>query len=179
MIDKLKAYGAIIAAAILGVLLVAQTVRLHKTQLELANHKAKTAQTLQHIADLTAKAYQAVLAREAQWSADQERNARETAAKIQTAETAAAESRAAAGRLQQRVAALVAQSRARSQSAGPAPAVAGVAGEDAIGVLAGVFNRIDDTAGELAAYADRLRIAGEACERDYDALRQPATVKSP
>ena len=41
---------------------------------------------------------------------------------------------------------------------------------DPIGVLADVLGRADARAGILAAYADRARIAGQACERSYDAL---------
>ncbi|WP_321940071.1 DUF2514 family protein [Paraburkholderia sp. J8-2] len=41
---------------------------------------------------------------------------------------------------------------------------------DPIGVLADLLRRADDRAGVLAEYADRARIAGSECERDYDAL---------
>jgi hypothetical protein len=37
-------------------------------------------------------------------------------------------------------------------------------------VLADVLSRIDAAAGELAAYADRSRVAGMACEAAYDSL---------
>lgn len=37
-------------------------------------------------------------------------------------------------------------------------------------LLANVFSRTDERAGELAEYADRARIAGQACERQYDSL---------
>lgn len=37
-------------------------------------------------------------------------------------------------------------------------------------VLAELLSRADDRAGGLAAAADAARIAGEACERNYDAL---------
>ncbi|HYE70960.1 MAG TPA: DUF2514 family protein [Aquabacterium sp.] len=43
-------------------------------------------------------------------------------------------------------------------------------GADALDVLAHLFSRADDAAGELAEYADRLRIAGARCEADYNAL---------
>jgi hypothetical protein len=36
--------------------------------------------------------------------------------------------------------------------------------------VADVLGRADERAGELAEYADRARIAGQQCERDYDAL---------
>lgn len=37
-------------------------------------------------------------------------------------------------------------------------------------LIADVLGRADQRAGELAEYADRARIAGQQCERDYDAL---------
>ncbi|WP_399696629.1 DUF2514 family protein [Xenophilus sp.] len=41
---------------------------------------------------------------------------------------------------------------------------------DPLDLLVDVLGRADARAGELAEYADRLRIAGEACEASYDAL---------
>ena len=46
-------------------------------------------------------------------------------------------------------------------------------GPDPIGVLAGLFERADQRAGELAEYAQRLRSAGSACERAADAIASP------
>ncbi len=48
---------------------------------------------------------------------------------------------------------------------------AGQAGADPLDLLAQLFSRADDRAGELAAIADRARVAGLACERAYEALR--------
>ncbi|SCU75502.1 conserved exported hypothetical protein [Cupriavidus necator] len=86
------------------------------------------------------------------------------------AETARADARAAdavADRLRQRVAELVAAGRAPGNTY---PAGAGQAAGDPIGMLADVLSRADQRAGILAEYADRARIAGQACERSYDAL---------
>jgi len=72
----------------------------------------------------------------------------------------------AAGRdLRVRLAAAVAAARA-------APAGGGEAAGDPIGVLADVFQRADDRAAVLAAYADSARAAGLACERSYEALKR-------
>ncbi|MDL2284386.1 DUF2514 domain-containing protein [Oxalobacter sp. OttesenSCG-928-P03] len=38
-------------------------------------------------------------------------------------------------------------------------------------LFADLFRRADERAGELAEYADRARIAGQACESAYDSLR--------
>lgn len=45
-------------------------------------------------------------------------------------------------------------------------------GADPIGVLAELLVRADERAEEVAGYADRLRIAGESCERSYDAIAE-------
>jgi hypothetical protein len=72
--------------------------------------------------------------------------------------------RAAAGSLQQRVDQLVAAARHPATSAG-SPAAG-----DALDLLADVLSRVDERAGELAKIADERGIAGQQCERDYDAL---------
>ncbi|WP_042886342.1 DUF2514 family protein [Cupriavidus necator] len=73
----------------------------------------------------------------------------------------------AADRLRARVADLLAASRAGQN---PAAAGAGQTAFDPIGMLADVLERADRRAGILAEYADTARIAGQACERSYDAL---------
>ena len=76
---------------------------------------------------------------------------------------------AAADSLRARVARLVAAARA---SGHPAAAGAGTGqpGGDPLDVLLDVLSRTDGAAGQLGDYADRLRVAGIACERSYDAL---------
>ncbi|WP_041490648.1 DUF2514 family protein [Burkholderia cepacia] len=73
----------------------------------------------------------------------------------------------AADGLRKQLAVFVAGARHPAASAGSSPA------GDPIGMLADVLGSIDDRAGELAEYADRARIAGQQCERDYDALTTP------
>lgn len=87
------------------------------------------------------------------------------------ADRARADARAAdavAGRLRQRVADLVAAGRAGSNSA---PTSGGTPADDSLGVLADMLERADRRAGVLAEYADAARIAGQACERAYDAIK--------
>ncbi|WP_176158780.1 DUF2514 family protein [Burkholderia multivorans] len=72
--------------------------------------------------------------------------------------------RAAAGSLQQRVDQLVAAARH------PATAAGSPAAGDTLDLLADLFGRADERAGELAKIADERGIAGQQCERDYDAL---------
>jgi len=71
----------------------------------------------------------------------------------------------AAGRLRARVAEL-----SRRPARCPGAAGGGDAADPARLVLADVLSRIDAAAGELAAYADRSRIAGAACEAAYRSL---------
>jgi hypothetical protein len=59
---------------------------------------------------------------------------------------------------------------ARRTSGDSAARVDGQAAADPAGMLADVLRRADERAGILAEYADRARIAGQQCERDYDAL---------
>lgn len=48
----------------------------------------------------------------------------------------------------------------------------GQPGADPISVLAVVLGELDDRAGEVGRYADRLRVAGLACEKAYESLRR-------
>ena len=75
---------------------------------------------------------------------------------------------AAAGRLSQRVAALVAQ--ARAAAANPAAVSASAPAGDPAGMLAELQRRADEAAGIYARIADERGAAGAACEREYDAL---------
>ncbi|RQZ18155.1 DUF2514 family protein [Burkholderia sp. Bp9031] len=91
------------------------------------------------------------------------------ASKLRDQARAAADAAAsAADRLRKQVAGLVA--RAHHPSAAPGGPTTG----DALDLLADVLGSIDDRAGELAEYADRARIAGQQCERDYGALMAAA-----
>lgn len=79
--------------------------------------------------------------------------------------------RARAAAVGMRDATASAAQRARAQCAGPATADLGTPAGDPIGVLADVLGRADERAGILADLADRRYIAGRACEREYDKLR--------
>lgn len=97
-------------------------------------------------------------------AAAQSENAKDANQQRTTALADAFAARAAAGSLQQRVDQLVAVARH------PAAAAGSQAAGNALDLLADVLGRADQRAGELAEYADRARIAGQQCERDYDAL---------
>jgi hypothetical protein len=84
-----------------------------------------------------------------------------------SARMAARDADAAAERLRRRVADLVA---ARPAAGDSRSSCGGTSAGDPIGMLADVLGRADRRAGVLAEYADSARIAGQACERAYDAL---------
>ncbi|KVX55961.1 DUF2514 family protein [Burkholderia cepacia] len=85
----------------------------------------------------------------------------------------AADADAAADGLRKQVAALVADAR-RAGAATGSPATG-----DALDLLADVFGRADERAGELAKIADARGIAGQQCERSYDALIDGAQTNLP
>jgi hypothetical protein len=84
---------------------------------------------------------------------------------IDQARTDAADAGATAGQLRTQLARLRAAS-GHTCAAGGSPATV-----DAIGVLIDVLEGVESTGREIAEYADRARIAGQACERAYDSLR--------
>jgi hypothetical protein len=84
----------------------------------------------------------------------------------------AAAARTAGNRLRDRVAILTA---ACSRTPGdPAAAAGSPPTADTRVLLADVFSEVERTGREMAAAADRARLAGAACERAYDALNTPA-----
>lgn len=89
-------------------------------------------------------------------------------AQIERAEADAAAAIAAADGLRQQAQRLAAAASKPACSASPTNA--GKAASSPGVVLADVFGRADQRAGELAAAYDRARVAGLACERAYDAL---------
>ncbi|MDN7729246.1 DUF2514 family protein [Burkholderia orbicola] len=110
------------------------------------------------------KAVDAARAEEQRRTAAQSENAKDANRQRTAALADAFAARAAAGSLQQRVDQLVAAAHHPAASTGSS------ATGDALDLLADVLGRADQRAGELAEYADRARIAGQQCERDYDAL---------
>ncbi len=109
-------------------------------------------------------AVDAARAEEERRTAAQQENADHAAKERDQARADAAAAASAADSLRKQVAVLV--ERARH----PAVAAGSSAAGDALDLLADVLGRADQRAGELAEYADRARIAGQQCERNYDAL---------
>ncbi|MBN9093915.1 DUF2514 family protein [Pandoraea pnomenusa] len=86
---------------------------------------------------------------------------------VDTANAAARASDAAYDRVRKQLAEYTAAARRSSATDGSAPTGGGT---DPLDLLAGLFSRADQAAGDLAKFADAAHIAGLACERSYDAL---------
>ena len=142
----------------------------HITAYRLGGSSARTelAELRQSYAEAGQQAEKSERAQERQWS----ERVNEASTHAQQQINALQDDLAASGRAADslRAAAASAARRARTNSCAPAP-VAGEPDSDPIGVLADVLGRADARAGILAEQADRLRIAGESCERSYDALK--------
>lgn len=91
-------------------------------------------------------------------------------AAIQQAESARADARAADGTRRELLARAAALASAGRRPADPGAVGGGAPATSATDMLVDVLGRADARAGELAAYADAARLAGQACERSYDAL---------
>lgn len=100
----------------------------------------------------------------------QETHAAEVAAIRESLDRARDRAAVESGRLQD--AARAAAARARAQCADSAVAGLRPPADDPIGVLADVLARADARAGVLAEHADRARIAGLACEAEYERARR-------
>lgn len=118
-------------------------------------------------ANLTAKAERAQRDEEARRNAERDQLIQEAQDAQKNAQNDAAVAAAAADGLRQRVAALVSEARSNPGTFQRGP---GKPSADALDLLSNVLSRADAAAGDLAAYADRLRVAGSACERQYDSL---------
>jgi len=150
----------LIAVGVLLALLGLQTVRIAELKQDASDQRAVDAEAR-------------LLADRAQRTEERRRTAA-VAQEAQDAQTRIAsledDLRRAAGAADGlRAAAAAAAIRARAQSCAAAPGPREPSA-DPIGLLADVLGRIDQRAGDLAEYADRLRIAGVACERSYEAL---------
>ncbi|KVT57997.1 DUF2514 family protein [Burkholderia ubonensis] len=133
-----------------------------------ADQSATVADQVQQIDDL--KAERDEFRRQ---SAAQQEIAIHAAKERDQARVDAAAAASAADGLRRQVAALVAGIRRSATSAG------GSSAGDALDLLADVLGRADARAGELATIADERGIAGQQCERSYDALTSDAHIDQP
>lgn len=124
-----------------------------------ADQSAKVADQARQIDDLTNERNEF----RRRLAAQQEIASNAAKARDLAAADAAAAARIADG-LRRQVAALITDVRHAGATGGSTTA------GDALDLLADVFGRVDERAGELARIADERGIAGQQCERSYDAL---------
>lgn len=120
------------------------------------------------VATAQAKQAEARRLREAKKQAEMDEEARNGQTRIAELERRLAAARDDTERMRQQY--REAAERGRRQVACAAGAGEGKPSSDPIGVLAGLLDRADRRAEEVAAYADRIRLAGESCERSFDAV---------
>lgn len=113
------------------------------------------------------KASEAARAAEAQIHVTQEGAIHAANLATSAAQADAVDARSAADRLRQRARALAATNCPAGDTAAAASGPAASAPGD---LLADMLERLDGAMGVIGEYADRARIAGQACERSYDAL---------
>lgn len=164
MISALKlvpVWAWAIAALILSLALAAgyQTLKLADVRSEYAEYRSDVEQKAAEASEQARRTEQ-----KRQRDIDQVRNDAQKQLKVAAADAADAQS--AADSLQLEVNRLLA-GRATLNSR---VAAGGAAIRDLTTVLADLRQRADQRAGELAAIADASRIAGQACERSYEAL---------
>lgn len=158
-----------IAAGLLGLALGAGGAYTFENRALLAE-RATHAHEKEQEAEAQTKAVNAARAEEQRRIAAQSEIAKDANIQRTAALADAFAARAAAGGLRDQITQLV---RAARSSAHSTAAAGGPATGDALDLLADVLSQSDQRAGDLAAYADTARIAGQQCERDYDALTTP------
>jgi hypothetical protein len=109
--------------------------------------------------------------KEQKWQDAQQKVIQNATQEINSARAHAVTADRAAAGLRKRINALASahKSGGRSSITGASASQQGIATFD---LLTGVLERVERDGRSIAAYADQLRIAGAACERSYDALRQ-------
>ncbi len=177
MLTKFKAYAWQIAAIALGVLLAVQTVRLanaerdHARAVGVFNAAAAAAERKAREQSETYRAKEKEL-RDAH-----DKIERETQATLAAANAGADRAVAAGQRLRRELADYLTAHRERATAAAAANQCA--TDGPALDLLADLFRRADQRAGELAAVADNARTRGAACERAHDAARETLNEPAP
>ena len=170
MLAKFKAYAWQLAAIALGVLLAVQTVRLANAERDHARAVGvfnAAAAAAERKAREQSETYRA---KEQELRNAHDKIERETQAALAAATAGADRAVAAGQRLRRDLADYITAHRERATAAAAANRCA--PDGPALDLLAELFRRADQRAGELAAIADTARARGNACERAYDAARE-------
>ena len=168
MLTMFKAYAWQIAAIALGVLLAVQSVRLANAQRDHARAVGvfnAAAATAERKAREQSETYRA---KEKELRDAHDKIERETQATLAAANAGADRAVAAGQRLRRELADYLTAHRERATAAAAANQCA--PDGPALDLLAELFRRADQRAGELAAIADQARIRGLACEASYNSI---------
>jgi hypothetical protein len=158
------------ALALVGALGV-QTVRIDHLKRDIAELQAAWLKDREQASVAARKAEAAARATEQAWLKRQKDLDDANDLKLQALRADIAIRDAAAGRLQQRVAAYVAAARAAAE--GAAPEQGGPPATDTAGVLADLLGRCVARVQQLATVADERGAAGSLCEGEHDAVAPP------
>lgn len=159
----------VMGAAAVGV----QTLRLSSTQAELEAARRTHAEHLAADERAARLATEQARQAEAQRQAHIEEVMRDARTEIDRARRDAVAADRVAQRLREHIAVLVMPGAGTgTATANPDPAAGSPPATGPGLVLAQLFGRADDRAGQLARYADDAAAAGRACERAYEALIQ-------
>ena len=177
MLAKFKAYAWQLAAIALGVLLAVQTVRLANAERDHARAVGvfnAAAAAAERKAREQSETYRA---KEQELRNAHDKIERETQAALAAATAGADRAVAAGQRLRRELADYLTAHRERATAAAAANQCA--PDGPALDLLAELFRRADQRAGELAAVADNARARGAACERAHDAARETLNEAAP
>jgi hypothetical protein len=106
-----------------------------------------------------------------QYQQEKEKISRDSENLLNAANHSAADARAVSDRLYTEIRKLETRLNAKRETDKLSGAVREQsAGADTGMVCAGLFRRIDERAGKLAEYADRARVRGQSCERQYNSI---------
>ena len=158
---------AVVLAALIGLGTWWHLSRVHAAEKAVHAHYAGV---LAEIRDKTAAAARAFRATETAWRSAIDKEAEDGQTRIDLARRDAVAARVSADGLRADVARYRAAARSATNSG---VAAAGPTASDALDLLADLFGRADEAAGELAEFADAAHAAGLTCQRSYDALTKP------
>ena len=169
MLDSVKRASLQVLVLALASTAAVQTWRLHGAQLEVA--EARTQQATQQAESERLSRVASETNRQLERQYRDQVSEIETRAQADLAQSRVAVDRArdAGQRLQRELAAYVERQRA-SASAAIAAGQCQADAVPAVDLLAELFRRADQRAGELAAVADEARVRGLACEGAYDVV---------
>lgn len=161
-------HWSLLAIALLLAAVGFQEVRVNRAHTQTAEVRETLAAERVTYAQAAASAQLAARVEESRRETEKQESIRHAQEQIALAESNAAGARTAADRLRQQVAALVASGRRGTSNPG-APA-GSTAADTNLDLLVNVLDRHSRELVAVGAFADRSRIAGQACERAYDSL---------